>query len=103
MLDTLLKEQIALFASDLLARFFALAAFGSTRLTVSIIRKRFARLGTMVAALRTAIRHHNGQRRRSHRLGNRQHSMLHYPDSASVVLTWPDEANRSTPSQRHSG
>ena len=44
--------------SNRLARLLALAAFSGTRLTVSIIRKRFARLGTMAAALRTAISHH---------------------------------------------
>jgi len=42
-----------------LARLLALAAFLGTRLEVGIIRKRFARLGTMVAALRTAISHHS--------------------------------------------
>jgi hypothetical protein len=45
-----------------LARLLALAAFDSTCLAVGIIRKRFARLGTMVAALRTALGHHGGKR-----------------------------------------
>jgi len=45
-----------------LARLLALAAFLGTRLHVLIIGKRFARLGTMVATLRTAIGHHGGKR-----------------------------------------
>ena len=44
------------------AHLLALAAFLGTRLHVLIIRERFARLGTMVATLRTAIGHHCGKR-----------------------------------------
>lgn len=45
-----------------LARLLALAAFLGTRLHVLIIGERFARFGTMIAALGTAIGHHGGQR-----------------------------------------
>lgn len=45
-----------------LARLLALAAFLGTRLHVRIIWECLARLGTMVATLRTAIGHHCGKR-----------------------------------------
>lgn len=45
-----------------LALLLALATFLGTRLAVLIIGERFARLGTMVATLRTAIGHHGGKR-----------------------------------------
>ena len=64
--DKLLAQVVKLLAGNLLfnrlARLLALAAFFCTRLHVAIIGERLARLGALVATLRTAIGHQTGLR-----------------------------------------